>query len=63
MLTFILAAFGFCFVLERVNPGWPLPQVRTWPLRVLLINGVQLRNGRGVRSCVLNFPAHKWNGA
>jgi sterol desaturase/sphingolipid hydroxylase (fatty acid hydroxylase superfamily) len=29
-------------VLERIFPGWRLPAVRTWPLRVLLINGVQL---------------------
>ena len=42
MLTTIFAVFVFCFVLERALPGWPLPQVRTWPLRVLLINGVQL---------------------
>jgi sterol desaturase/sphingolipid hydroxylase (fatty acid hydroxylase superfamily) len=34
--------FVFCFILERVIPGWPLPHVRTWPLRVLLVNGVQL---------------------
>ena len=42
MLTTIIAAFAFCFVLERIVPGWPLPQVRTWPLRVLLINGALL---------------------
>ena len=42
MLTIIISVFAFCFVLERVFPGWPLPQVRTWPLRVLLVNGVQL---------------------
>jgi sterol desaturase/sphingolipid hydroxylase (fatty acid hydroxylase superfamily) len=34
--------FVFCFVLERIAPGWPLPQVGTWPLRVLLINGIQI---------------------
>lgn len=42
MLTTIIAVFVFCFVLERIAPGWPLPQVRTWPLRVLLINGLQI---------------------
>jgi sterol desaturase/sphingolipid hydroxylase (fatty acid hydroxylase superfamily) len=42
MLTYILAAFVFCFLLERLVPGWRLPRVRTWPTRVLLINGVQL---------------------
>lgn len=42
MLTTIFAVFAFCFLLERLVPGWQLPKVRTWPLRVLLINGVQL---------------------
>ncbi|MGC1458552.1 MAG: sterol desaturase family protein [Steroidobacteraceae bacterium] len=42
MLTVILVAFAACFLLERTNPGWKLPSVRTWPMRVLLINGVQL---------------------
>jgi sterol desaturase/sphingolipid hydroxylase (fatty acid hydroxylase superfamily) len=42
VLLTILAVFAFCFVLERLAPGWPLPKVRTWPIRVLLINGAQL---------------------
>lgn len=42
MLTIIFAVFVFCFVLERVMPGWPLPKVRTWPVRVLLVNAIQL---------------------
>jgi sterol desaturase/sphingolipid hydroxylase (fatty acid hydroxylase superfamily) len=42
MLPMILCVFVACFVLERLIPGWRLPQVRTWPLRVLLINGLQL---------------------
>lgn len=42
MLPTILASFVFCFVLERVRPGWTLPHVKTWPLRVLCINAVQL---------------------
>lgn len=42
MLAIILAAFVTCFILERVAPGWKLPRVRTWPARVLLINGAQL---------------------
>ena len=42
MLGIILAVFAGCFVLERLVPGWRLPSVRTWPVRVLLINGVQL---------------------
>jgi sterol desaturase/sphingolipid hydroxylase (fatty acid hydroxylase superfamily) len=42
MLTIIFIVFACCFVLERVIPGWQLPTVRTWPLRVLAINGIQL---------------------
>jgi len=42
VLTIIFAVFVFCFVLERVMPGWPLPKVRTWPVRVLLVNAIQL---------------------
>lgn len=42
MVTIILVAFIACFFLERAVPGWPLPSVRSWPVRVLLINCVQL---------------------
>ena len=42
MIIPIIAVFAFCFILERVIPGWPRPKVRTWPVRVLLINAVQL---------------------
>jgi len=42
MLKLIFAVAAFCFVLERLIPGWRLPSVRTWPLRVVLINLVQL---------------------
>jgi sterol desaturase/sphingolipid hydroxylase (fatty acid hydroxylase superfamily) len=42
MLVTILVVFAACFVLERLTPGWRLPHVRTWPLRVLLVNAVQL---------------------
>lgn len=42
VLAAILAIFVACFVFERVKPGWPLPRVRSWPLRVLAINAVQL---------------------
>lgn len=42
MLPTIFAVFAACFVLERVIPGWKLPKIRTWPLRVLLINAAQL---------------------
>ncbi len=42
MLTLIFAVFVGCFLLERMMPGWPLPHVRTWPLRVVLVNAIQL---------------------
>jgi sterol desaturase/sphingolipid hydroxylase (fatty acid hydroxylase superfamily) len=42
MLTAILIMFVFCSLLERAIPGWQLPNVRTWPFRVLLMNFVQL---------------------
>ena len=42
MLWLILSVFAGCFILERVIPGWDLPRVRTWPVRVLAINAVQL---------------------
>jgi sterol desaturase/sphingolipid hydroxylase (fatty acid hydroxylase superfamily) len=42
MMAAIVLLFGFCLVLETYRPGWNLPRVRTWPARVLLINGVQL---------------------
>ena len=42
MLLTVFAVFAGCFVLEKLLPGWPLPKVRTWPLRVIAINGAQL---------------------
>jgi sterol desaturase/sphingolipid hydroxylase (fatty acid hydroxylase superfamily) len=42
MIGTVLLVFVFCFLLERIVPGWRLPRVRTWPVRVLLINGLQL---------------------
>jgi len=42
MLQWILAIFALCFLLERVRPGWRLPKVPTWAVRVLLVNAVQL---------------------
>jgi sterol desaturase/sphingolipid hydroxylase (fatty acid hydroxylase superfamily) len=52
MLLTILIIFAACFLLERAMPGWGLPKVRTWPLRVLLINGVQL--------CVILLAGVSW---
>jgi hypothetical protein len=42
MIAVILGVFVCCFLLERAVPGWRLPSVRTWPLRVLLVNCVQV---------------------
>jgi sterol desaturase/sphingolipid hydroxylase (fatty acid hydroxylase superfamily) len=42
MLAVIVCIAAACFVLERALPGWPLPRVRTWPLRVIAVNLVQL---------------------
>lgn len=42
MLTIIFITFGFCFILERLIPGWKLPEVPTWTIRVLAVNFVQL---------------------
>ena len=42
MLPIILLIFVGCFILERSVPGWKLPHVKTWTVRVLLINAVQL---------------------
>ncbi len=42
MLPYLLSIFAACFALERAIPGWRLPSVRTWPLRVIAVNIVQL---------------------
>jgi sterol desaturase/sphingolipid hydroxylase (fatty acid hydroxylase superfamily) len=42
MLPVIIGVFAFCFILERLIPGWKLPVVPTWTIRVLAINFVQL---------------------
>lgn len=42
MLSTIFVVFASCWILERWVPGWNLPKVRTWPVRVLAINAAQL---------------------
>lgn len=42
MLIIIFSVFVFCFIIERINPGWKLPEVPTWSIRVIAINFVQL---------------------
>ncbi|WP_338874947.1 sterol desaturase family protein [Spirosoma sp. SC4-14] len=55
MLPIIFAVFGFCFILERLIPGWKLPTVPTWTIRVLAINFVQL-----IVVVVAGFTWEKW---
>ncbi len=38
MLPVILAVFVGCFILERLFPGWKLPAVPTWTIRVLAVS-------------------------
>jgi len=58
MLIIILCVFAFCFVLERSIPGWKLPEVSTWTIRVLAINFVQL-----LIVTVAGFTWEKWLSA
>ncbi|GAB3772660.1 sterol desaturase family protein [Spirosoma horti] len=58
MLPIIFGVFIFCFVLERLTPGWKLPAVPTWTIRVLAINLVQL-----IIVVVAGFTWEKWLSA
>jgi sterol desaturase/sphingolipid hydroxylase (fatty acid hydroxylase superfamily) len=58
MLFYIFAIFIFCFILEHARPGWQLPKVKTWPIRVIAINLVQL----GV-VILAGFTWEKWLGS
>ena len=42
MLLTIFIIFAICFIIERIFTGWELPAIKTWPLRVLSINFIQL---------------------
>ena len=42
MLILLMAVAAGCFLLERLFAGWRLPPVRTWPLRVIAVNLVQI---------------------
>jgi sterol desaturase/sphingolipid hydroxylase (fatty acid hydroxylase superfamily) len=42
MLAYVFAVAIGCLCLEKLIPGWHLPAVRTWPVRVVLVNLVQL---------------------
>lgn len=58
MLPIISGVFIFCFLLERLAPGWKLPAVPTWTIRVLAINLVQL-----IIVVVAGFTWEKWLSA
>ena len=42
MLPYVFGLAFLCFIAERLFPGWPLPRIKTWPVRVILVNLVQL---------------------
>jgi sterol desaturase/sphingolipid hydroxylase (fatty acid hydroxylase superfamily) len=42
MLPALFAIAALCFLFERLFPGWRLPKVKTWPVRVIAINILQL---------------------
>ncbi|MFN7570170.1 MAG: sterol desaturase family protein, partial [Betaproteobacteria bacterium] len=42
MLAIAIGIGALCCVIERLWPGWQLPRVQTWALRVIAINLVQL---------------------
>jgi sterol desaturase/sphingolipid hydroxylase (fatty acid hydroxylase superfamily) len=42
MIATVVVCFVACFCLERFVPGWPLPKIATWPVRVVLVNMAQL---------------------
>lgn len=41
-LVIIFVVFALCFVIERIKPGWNLPEVPTWTIRVFGVNFIQL---------------------
>ena len=42
MLIVIFVTFACCFIIEKIIPGWKLPNVPTWTIRVLAVNFIQL---------------------
>lgn len=58
MLPIIFAVFACCFILERIIPGWKLPTVPTWTIRVLAINFIQL-----IVVVMAGFTWEKWLSA
>jgi sterol desaturase/sphingolipid hydroxylase (fatty acid hydroxylase superfamily) len=52
MLITILTCFAVCFLIEKLTPGWKLPEVPTWTIRVLAINFAQL--------LIVVFAGYSW---
>ncbi|WP_242604611.1 sterol desaturase family protein [Legionella fairfieldensis] len=50
MILFVI--FIGCFLLERLIPGWKLPHIKTWPVRVVLLNLIQM--------AVVILAGHSW---
>lgn len=42
MLAVVIGIGALCCLIERLWPGWQLPRVQTWALRVIAINLVQI---------------------
>ncbi len=42
MLPWVITIGALCMVIERLRPGWTLPRVPTWPIRVVAVNMVQV---------------------
>ncbi len=42
MIIELIGIGAACMLLERVRPGWKLPRVPTWPIRVVAANFVQI---------------------
>ena len=42
MLISLFSVFLICMIIETCWPGWVLPRVETWPIRVVTINLVQI---------------------
>jgi len=52
MFSALIVIFTVCFILEKVFAGWKLPVVKTWPVRVMLVNAVQI--------CVVLLAGISW---
>ncbi|WP_211829389.1 sterol desaturase family protein [Kistimonas asteriae] len=42
MLIELIIIMAGCLLIERLFVGWKLPEIKTWPVRVLILNAVQL---------------------